>query len=211
MSRTHSNQKGFSVIEGFLIVVVVGLIGFVGWYVWHSKQAVDESLSNTGKSSTPAVTKDDPTASWKLFTAKDDVYSFRVADGWKLNYDGVATLYGNVSADLAGKPATITTVQGGRDGRVPFLVYYDENLKTQFTGYTAAGSAQSKDVEGSKYTLVTGETGSAGQADTPKGTKYYAYYFVKNGHGLYFNYSVTPTETDLVTTVEQMIKTATFK
>ena len=41
------NQKGFSVVEGLLILVIVGLIGFVGWYVWQSKNKTDKTLENT--------------------------------------------------------------------------------------------------------------------------------------------------------------------
>ena len=33
----NKNQKGFSLVEGLLILVIVGLVGFVGWYVWQSK------------------------------------------------------------------------------------------------------------------------------------------------------------------------------
>gem|GEM_PF-5416893 len=31
------NQHGFGAIEGLLLLVIVSLIGFVGWYVWQSK------------------------------------------------------------------------------------------------------------------------------------------------------------------------------
>jgi cytoskeletal protein RodZ len=47
-------QKGFTVIEGLLILVIVGLIGFVGWYVYQAKQATDENL-NTAASTNTAV------------------------------------------------------------------------------------------------------------------------------------------------------------
>ena len=44
------NQTGFSVIEALLILVVVGILGFTGWFVYHSKQATDKTLANTGNS-----------------------------------------------------------------------------------------------------------------------------------------------------------------
>lgn len=40
-----NNQKGFGVVEGLLIIVIVGLLGFVGWYVWHSKQSTDNTYN----------------------------------------------------------------------------------------------------------------------------------------------------------------------
>src|SRR5579871_5801589 len=61
-------QNGFSAIEGLLILVIVGLIGFTGWYVWHSKNNSDKALSEaqavsnstlpkTAASSSSSVTK----------------------------------------------------------------------------------------------------------------------------------------------------------
>ena len=32
------NQKGFSVVHAILIVIIVGILGFAGWYVWDSNQ-----------------------------------------------------------------------------------------------------------------------------------------------------------------------------
>jgi len=32
------NQKGFSVIHAILIVIIVGILGSTGWYVWDSNQ-----------------------------------------------------------------------------------------------------------------------------------------------------------------------------
>src|SRR5665213_1817337 len=38
------NDSGFGIVEGLLVLVVVGILGFTGWFVWHSKQAVDKTL-----------------------------------------------------------------------------------------------------------------------------------------------------------------------
>jgi hypothetical protein len=47
-----SNQKGFAALESLLIIVVVAIIGFTGWYALHAKKATDKSLT-TASSSTP--------------------------------------------------------------------------------------------------------------------------------------------------------------
>jgi hypothetical protein len=44
-------QKGFSVVEGLLIVVIAGMLGGVGWYVWHSQKQVDKTYSQTANGS----------------------------------------------------------------------------------------------------------------------------------------------------------------
>jgi len=41
------NNSGFSAVEALLILVVVGILGFTGWFVYHSKQAADKTLTNT--------------------------------------------------------------------------------------------------------------------------------------------------------------------
>src|ERR1700739_3420446 len=41
------NQNGFSALEGLLVLVIVGLIGFTGWYVYHSGHKADSLLSAT--------------------------------------------------------------------------------------------------------------------------------------------------------------------
>ncbi len=52
-----NEQKGFVYIEGLLILVIVGLISFVGWYVWHSKQVTNALLTSATSisSSTPTL------------------------------------------------------------------------------------------------------------------------------------------------------------
>lgn len=57
-------QKGFTVIEGLLLLVIVGILGFTGWYVWHSKVTSEssynktQSISGTTSSSKSPITKD---------------------------------------------------------------------------------------------------------------------------------------------------------
>lgn len=55
----NKNQKGFSAVEGLLILIIVGLIGFTGWYVWQAKQNADKTLNAaaTTASNTPKTIK----------------------------------------------------------------------------------------------------------------------------------------------------------
>lgn len=47
-----NNQNGFSYIEILLLVVIAGLISFVGWYVLRAKTNADLSLNEAAKSQT---------------------------------------------------------------------------------------------------------------------------------------------------------------
>lgn len=52
------NSQGFSVVEILLVVVIVAVLGFVGWRVWDTqfnKPATDTAQTNTVEA--PAVEK----------------------------------------------------------------------------------------------------------------------------------------------------------
>jgi hypothetical protein len=44
-------QEGFSAVEGLLIVVILGMLASIGWYVWHSQRQVDNTYSKIANSS----------------------------------------------------------------------------------------------------------------------------------------------------------------
>ncbi|HET6924351.1 MAG TPA: hypothetical protein VFH39_00790 [Candidatus Saccharimonadales bacterium] len=54
--KSTSTQAGFAAIEAILILVIVAIIGGTGWFVWHTKQATDQSLTNTA-SAQPGIAK----------------------------------------------------------------------------------------------------------------------------------------------------------
>jgi type II secretory pathway pseudopilin PulG len=46
----RNKQKGFSLVEGLLIFVIVGVLVGTGWYVWQSNKKTDKTLNDTGNS-----------------------------------------------------------------------------------------------------------------------------------------------------------------
>lgn len=110
------NQKGFSVIEGLLILVIVGLLGFVGWYVYNTKNNTDNTLNNaastkvatstsTKKTNTTSKTSQtaDPYAGWKSYTLHNEKLSFKYPSSWTLtdksnsksNFSNNGSVYGD--------------------------------------------------------------------------------------------------------------------
>jgi type II secretory pathway pseudopilin PulG len=49
--RKFSKQSGFAVLEIILILVIVGIVGFTGRYVWHSQKNANKTYDNASKSS----------------------------------------------------------------------------------------------------------------------------------------------------------------
>jgi predicted lipoprotein with Yx(FWY)xxD motif len=46
------NQRGYSVIEMVLMLVIVGLIAFIAWYVFHTKSNTDTTLGAAANTQT---------------------------------------------------------------------------------------------------------------------------------------------------------------
>jgi len=51
-----TKQSGFAAVETILVVVILAILGGTGWYVWHSKQAADKSLSQSSASNLASKT-----------------------------------------------------------------------------------------------------------------------------------------------------------
>jgi len=85
-----SRQQGFAALEALLVVIIVGLLGFTGWFVWHAKNNTDTSLNNASNSQ-PGITKKTPakstktdnvTATWTTYTVKDKVFTVKYPSNW---------------------------------------------------------------------------------------------------------------------------------
>src|SRR3972149_11978337 len=59
--KKHSSS-GFAVLEVLAFVIILGLIGFVGWYVMDSKKETNERLDNLSKSTDNTGASSQPTS-----------------------------------------------------------------------------------------------------------------------------------------------------
>jgi len=91
----YKNEKGFSAVEGLLILVTVGVIGFVGWYVWQSKNEgnkatnTDNAASQTNKDKQAEEQAKDLYEGWKTYTNNDYAISFRYPADWTVEAESV--------------------------------------------------------------------------------------------------------------------------
>lgn len=82
-------QNGFSAVEGLLIILVIALIGFGGWYEWkHDDQKPAENLVSTQETNVASSGSDDQPAApedWKQYTNQDFNLSFYHPSDWSVN------------------------------------------------------------------------------------------------------------------------------
>jgi type II secretory pathway pseudopilin PulG len=92
------NQKGFSIIEAILILVIVGMIGGIGWYVWSAQNKVNQTLNKadsvsnsapkvTTKAKTSTSTKNETlnTTNWSMYTNTQFKYSYKYPNNVNLS------------------------------------------------------------------------------------------------------------------------------
>jgi len=74
------NQKGFTVIEGLLVFVIVAIIGGTGYYVYHSNKQADKNLKNASSSAEFAKKKKETKKTTK--TPKTEIF---LIPEWKVS------------------------------------------------------------------------------------------------------------------------------
>lgn len=211
-----TNQKGFGIVEVLLLIVLMGLVGGVGYYVYsQSKKNDTESKTQVGVTTekpatekAPAVT--DETADWLLYESPGKEFSIRLADGWVLErYQKLAPIYAAESSNIVlknGTKAKIVEVDGGRDfNYVAFgLWYYDaQDLNTVGTMQKTFKTDQGLNVEKYYYKQLTEPDGIG----LPKGTEEYNYYIKSGEKYVGINHDVIPGQTEQTVLVEKVIKT----
>ncbi len=96
MKKISKNGAGFSIIEILLIVIVVGLLGFIGWYVYSQNNKANNSLKNTDSASkTKPIPQQnseaqtakpiDETQNWKSYTRYGITLKYPTDWGLKAN------------------------------------------------------------------------------------------------------------------------------
>lgn len=196
------NQKGMLGIEGVLFLIIIGLITFIGWYMWHTKQATNASL-NSAASQQIAVSAKDPTSDWVKFSSTQGKFSLKYPKEWYLPVNKqlcpADMLMLGSSQDTAGHCGSgdvgqviITSLDGDRTKD------YELN-KTDYPDLTISKVTLNK-VQGQKIvgtfhqTPSTQTPATAGLADN---TKVIVYAFVTGGKTYVAAYYQKPGATDV--------------
>jgi hypothetical protein len=83
----QSNQKGFSAVEGLLVTIIVILVVFVSYYVWHTQKETNKTLNaatSTAQASPPKqapIAKFTPTQAVNFVQTTYDAYLAAITQG----------------------------------------------------------------------------------------------------------------------------------
>lgn len=216
-------QKGFGIVETLLILVIVGLLGGTGWYVWNAHNKTADTFNNADSANSSAAsyskkqsstmnkqTEADPSANWKVATSKQDFFSVKIPDGWKItNYGGSDWMRGSGIDYQRGTSAiieeTATPYAGDSPSKFDIIVLKDSQFGTP------QGTATNFSIDllsGKKYSYTFDKDTDRGIGQRDKGDKIYEYRFsVGSGKSLDITYNVFSGDTDQISLVEQVIKT----
>lgn len=93
MPHLRKNSDGFSAFEAILVIIIIGLIVVVGYYVWHNntKGTNDNTVSvattstTQPKNQTSEQAKPNPYAGWKTYTLPVEKLSFKYPPTWAVD------------------------------------------------------------------------------------------------------------------------------
>lgn len=228
-----TNQKGFSVVEVLIIVVVVGLVGTVGWLVYDRQKSnkTDTRSPTTNTNQQQGEPKEeaqqpvsDETANWRVITSGQGKFTFKAPDGWKFvnctDADWVYVRYEGDANDTSleyqqSKPVNEVKQQCGGFGDI---------IKFSIERFNADGSssrgvrAPDPIVGGTAITTGSGikgqkkcdETRSKPFNNAPAIIKNCQYSFATNNSQVWLNYQLLEGNKDRTDLIEDVVKTIKF-
>lgn len=154
------NTKGFGAVEAVLIFVIVGMIGFVGWYVLHSKST--QTSSSTQTTNTTTTEANNPYADWQTY--KDNYVTFKYPKDWtaKKQYD-FADPYGAYSLDLVA-PVDSSLIAADPSNKnlylgATILIAKNGKFKGNCAGCGKVSSAEKISTNGTNGYIIIAESG----------------------------------------------------
>jgi prepilin-type N-terminal cleavage/methylation domain-containing protein len=88
VGKLQNDQKGFSAVEVILVLVIVALIGAVGFMVYKNQKTkttpVASTTTKTATTQAKKTTAPDPYAGWQSYTLKYEKLAFKYPASWTI-------------------------------------------------------------------------------------------------------------------------------
>ncbi len=184
MGKLRNDEQGFSAVEVILVLVIVALIGVVGFMVYknHNTSVVTTTTkpaATTPAKTTPAPT--DPTAGWKSYTNTDGHFTIKYPSTWVssvcadniflLGQSSDALRNCNTQADSQSQMSVQWWTNTDNPYAAPDKLCTGEGTVTSTGSATVSGISAIK-VESTYSTNTTDMEGEPGMADGTKSIQY---------------------------------------
>lgn len=222
-----ANQKGVSIVEVLLIIVVVGLIIAVGWLIYDRQQSTKDKVSTIQSSNdTPTdITQQTQTSSnqntiknesdsWTVLTSSKGAFKIKIPDGWIIDNlsttDEAHIKNKNNLVYTQGKAAIINSIKPSESyGMVPsyfWITAQDQQCSTESqNNVTTTDFILSNGTKGVKY------TGEFEDMLDGTGINIQQCYGFQKGNKFYVvTYKRLKTDTDSTSIVEKSVSSLSF-
>lgn len=204
-------QRGFSVMEVLIVLLVVAILALGGWYAFSKmkdKAPAKSTTSTQPKGQSAEEEQEQAISTAKWLVQADDDYEVKIPDGWKLHRNSesgsMIEACDTCLAYTAGAKATIESSQQSHEG--PFRFFFKKpasETETDFYGsYQKIGTAEAKNLTGNTYYR---DVSNDPESSYPEGTKVYGYGFTKGENIIFINYAIFPGDTNQLDLVVKMI------
>lgn len=213
----NKNQKGFSVVEVLVMVIIVVLISAVGWLVYDRQSSkADPAVTPTSTSSTQQNTaveeqpkKVDETADWVKYSNKSGAFSVNYPKNWVIAKDTPTCTGAGLSITLMGTKDSVGDDCYGDQGQISLgsdsnAIGHSLPSESGLNNY----KKESVTVAGVKGYKVSG-TFKGTDTYIEQGAKMVSYSFITNDRTYFFQYRQNAKSPDLLSDFNTMV-TQTF-
>ncbi len=130
MHKLKKNQSGFGGAELLLIIVIVALLGVVGWLVYKDNHKTTPIATSKTTSAT------DPTSGWGTFTSSLGGFSFKYpTTGWLFEGAGSNTNSRVTGSAITSASPSFALIENAGHGLSTTNAYYSFNFNIGNLGY----------------------------------------------------------------------------
>lgn len=150
-------QAGFGIVELLLLIVIIGLLLGLGWFVWHTKRTADQNYQQVVNTKTtvppaqptpgPPSTLDTNVADWQQVTSVGGAFTVKLPSGWQLtNVAGNSVTGDQQGTARSVRAVVLTDTSPGAGGQKRFVIALNSQPTAKVPAWTDPGSSSQQAV-----------------------------------------------------------------